>query len=87
MSDTATLLPLLRATAGLDEPQISQFEDITLRDQTTDADGTLLARFVYGFNQDGHSQYDETLEFEGQARHHPVQGWGVLSMQVTRASG
>jgi hypothetical protein len=81
--DTATLLPLLRAVAGLPVPQISQFEDILLRYRTTGADGTPVAYFSYSFDQDGHSQYDQTLRFEGEASHHPAQGWRVLSMRAT----
>ena len=83
MTDTAKLLPILRAAAGLSEPQTSQFEDIRLHDTVSAPDGTLAARFSYSFNQDGHSQYDETLDFEGQASFHPDTGWTVDSMRVS----
>ena len=82
MIDKDALLPVLRAAAGLSAPQISQFEDITLHETNTSPDGAVVTRFRYGFSQDGHSQYDKTLDFGGQASFHPDSGWKVDFMCI-----
>lgn len=83
MLDTATLLPLLRAAAGLSPPQTSQFEDIAIADTSPLPDGATMARLTYCFDQDGHSQYDKTICFEAQALFRPALGWSLVSLQLT----
>lgn len=71
------LLELLRQRAGLQPPGASQFEDLALEGR---GDGPL--RFSYGFDEDGHSQYDRTLRFTGTVRRDAAGTWHIESMRV-----
>lgn len=66
MQDTKTIiLRFIREQSGLDAPGDYQFEDLYIDSDEGHPDGNCTIRFRYWFDQDGFSQYDKTIGFEG----------------------
>lgn len=78
----STLIPAIRRQAGLAPPGLSQFEDLSLLEQRAGPDHSLWVRFRYGFDQDGHSQYDKTLGFAGEAVREASGRWRITRLRV-----
>jgi len=66
MQDTKTIiLRFVRERSGLDTPGDYQFEDLYIDADEEHPDGNRTIRFRYVFDEDGFSQYDKTVSFEG----------------------
>ena len=66
MTDIETIiLRFVRKRSGLGAPGAYQFEDLYIDSSKKLADGNRTIRFRYWFDQDGFSQYDKTIGFEG----------------------
>lgn len=72
----AALTAAIRDAAGLAPPGASQFESLVLSER----DGQL--HFRYGFDFDGHSQYDKTVYVSGVATPAAGGGWQVSALAL-----
>ncbi|TET54166.1 MAG: hypothetical protein E3J64_02335 [Anaerolineales bacterium] len=62
-----TILRFVRGRTGLGEPGEYQFDALYIDEDEEHPEGGRTIRFRYVFDQDGASQYDKTLAFEGSA--------------------
>lgn len=60
-----TILCFIRKKSGLSAPGDYQFEDFYIDSDEILPEGNRTIRFRYFFDQDGFSQYDKTIGFEG----------------------
>jgi hypothetical protein len=66
MTDIETvILRFIQNRSGLGAPGDYQFEDLCIDSDEKRSDGARTIRFRYWFDQDGFSQYDKTIGFEG----------------------
>ena len=61
----ATVLRFDRRNTGLGEPGKYQYDALYTDEDEEHPDGRQTVRFRYVFDQDGASQYDKTIAFEG----------------------
>jgi hypothetical protein len=61
----ALIVGFVREQAGLDAPGFCEFENLYIKRQEKGADGGQIVHFRYIFDEDGFSQYDKTITFEG----------------------
>ena len=61
----ATILRFIRDRSGLSAPGAYQFEDLYIDADEEHPSGNRTLRFRYFFDEDGFSQYDKTIGFEG----------------------
>ena len=59
------ILHFVRKRSGLGAPGAYQFEDLYVDSDEKQPDNSRTIRFRYWFDQDGFSQYDKTIGFEG----------------------
>lgn len=76
------ILLAVRATAGFEAPGMSQFEDLLLQPAEPAPNCLRTFAFSYCFDQDGHSQYDETIRTSGVAGQAADGHWQVLEFRV-----
>jgi hypothetical protein len=61
----ALIVGFVREQARLDAPGYCEFENLNIKRQEKGADGSQTVHFRYVFDEDGFSQYDKTITFEG----------------------
>ena len=62
--DSRLVLALLQKASGMGPPGNSQFEDLSLT-PAPEAESPNVWRVKYSFDEDGFSQYDKTIAFQG----------------------